>query len=171
MRKTTELLLCLLLVSACLVPPKDDGSDEQAPEPIGPALLSADYGTTAPCSSEYLYREGRAVQSQCFDQDGNFSYEKHGTLAAEASTTLDAELAAADLEDTEPVNYEGSCGLPDFFGTETLWIGDQSISFEVNCLIHGIVPLYEHVRAIRLALWYCEESPELIESIDSGCPI
>jgi hypothetical protein len=143
-RKMTELLLCLLLVGACGSPTKHDGPDEQAPEPIGPVLLTVNYDTTAPCSEEYLYREGRAVQSQCFDQDGKFSYEKRGTLAVQASTTLDAELAAADLEDTEPVNYEGGCGLPDYFGIETLWIGDQNISFEANCLIHGIVPLYEH---------------------------
>lgn len=170
------LLLLVLFVGAC-ASPADDGAAEQgpdpsAPEPIGPALIRLEVGTVAPCSSRILYRQGPELQSQCFDEDGEFSYENRGTLTPETAATLDVELAAADLGDTEPVSYQGSCGLPDSFGTETLWIGDQSISFELNCLIRGIVPLYEHVDAIWTALRHCGQvNGELLESVEPGCQL
>lgn len=168
-----RLLLLLVFVGACASPTDDaaeQGPDVSVPEPIGPSLIRLEVGTVAPCSSRILYRQGRELQSQCFDQDGEFSYENRATLTPEAAATLDAELAAADLSDTEPVSYQGSCGLPDSFGTETLWIGAQSISFELNCLIRGIVSLYERVDAIWAALRHCGQvNGELLETVEPGC--
>jgi hypothetical protein len=83
---------------------------------------------------------------------------------------LDTELAAADLNDTEPVNWMGSCGGHDVIGTQTLWVGEQSITFETFCLIRGIVPLYEHVHAIVSELDQCNSiGLELLESREPGC--
>jgi hypothetical protein len=166
----TNLLLILALLGACATP-KDD-PPEQAPEPIGPPLKSIG-GTRPPCNGGYnLYRQGRQIQIQCFEWGGTFVYDNRGTLTPEASTMLDAEIAAADLDDTEPVNWMGGCGAFDAVGTETLWVGEQSISFEPGCLIHGIVPLYEYVYSIEIEFEQCNPVVlDLLESIEPGCQI
>lgn len=168
---SAAIILLPTLIGACADPKeRDPDLAEQAPDPIGPELMRVE-GAWSSCSSgAHLYRQGREIQSQCFDAHGKFVYDNRGTLTHEASTVLDAELAAADLGDTEPVNHLGSCGVPDANGIETLWIGDESISFEASCLIEGIVPLYEHVVAVWTELTYCGMgTPELLVSIEPGC--
>src|SRR5690554_3856812 len=112
LNKTKILLLLTLLVIGACADPKDRDPDpaEQAPDPIGPELINLVGGWNYCSSGAHLYREGRALQFQCFDGEGVFVYENRGTLTPEAAATLDAELMAADLNDTEPVNYLGSCG-------------------------------------------------------------
>lgn len=170
MPKRTNLLLLLALIGGCATP-KDD-PPEQAPKPIGPPLWSF-LGGRPPCNGgSTLYREGRQIQIQCFEWGGTFVYDNRGTLTPEASTMLDAEIAAADLDDTEPVNHMGSCGAFDSIGTETLWIGEQSISFETSCLIRGIVPLYEIVHTIAAEIDTCNPlDHDLLESIEPGCQV
>jgi hypothetical protein len=103
---------------------------------------------------------------------GAFVYDNRGMLTPEASTMLDAEIAAADLDDTEPVNWAGSCGAFDSIGTETLWVGEQSISFETSCLIRGIVPLYEIVHTILAEIDTCNPNDhDLLESIEPDCQV
>src|SRR5690349_5111448 len=129
---TDTLPVFLVLAVACSSPTDDDGPIPGAPDPIGPELISI---VDIPDSrwscggGYYLYRQGREVQSQCFNGDGTFKYENRGTLTVEAAEMLDAEIAAADLDDTEPVNYHGGCGNPDSVGAYTLWVGDESIQF------------------------------------------
>jgi hypothetical protein len=168
--KTTKLLLLLALIGACATP-KDD-PPEQVPEPIGPPLKTV-VDSGPPCSGGYnLYRQGRQIQVQCFDWDSNLVYDNRGTLTPEAATMLDAEIAAADLDDTEPVNHMGSCGAFDSIGTETLWVGEQSISFESSCLIRGIVPLYEIVSTIEAEIDTCNPLDfTLLESVEPGCQV
>lgn len=172
-KMTDSLSFLFVLTLACSSPKDDDQPILEAPDPIGPELLSFQGGRDHPltCGGGYhLYREGREIQSQCFSGDGTFKYEDRGTLTVQAAEKLDAEIAAADLNETEPVNYLGSCGSPDSVGIFTLWVGDESIQFEPNCLIRGIVSLYEHVDAIARELGACGEGwPELLESIEPGC--
>jgi hypothetical protein len=168
--KMINLLLLLVLIGACATS-KDD-PPEQVPEPIGPPLWSFE-GGRPPCNGDYnLYRQGRQIQVQCFEWGGTFVYDNRGTLTPEAATMLDAQIAAANLDDTEPVNWMGSCGAFDSYGTETLWVGGQSISFETSCLIHGIVPLYEIVHTIDTEMSTCNPLDfVLLESVEPGCQV
>jgi hypothetical protein len=165
-----ELLLVLalsLVAGGCAVV---EEVPRMTPDPIGDELLRI-VGAWSNCSGGvHLYREGRQIQSQCFDSNDEFVYENRATLTPDAEAALDAEIAAADLTDTTPVNYKGFCGVADAVGTVTLWVDEQTISFDQNCLIEGIVPLYEHVEAIWSELSECgEEFPELLDSIEPGC--
>jgi hypothetical protein len=161
----------LALIGACANPPDDP--PEQAPEPIGPPLKSMVGGRGGCSGGIHLYRAGQKIQAQCFDRDDNFVYDNQATLTAEASTRLDAEVAAADLDDTEPVDWLGFCGEGfDAPIIETLWVGEQSITFEIFCLIRGIVPLYEYIHAIEVEFAECGKvSPDLLETIEPGCQI
>lgn len=167
----TPLVLALAAVLAGCQDSSDGAtdSDQQPPKPIGDELMSHSAGP-GPCGNGHLYRDGRQIQSLCFDQHDDFSYENRGTLTPESAQKLDEALAAADLGATDPVNFMGSCGTPDAFGTETLWVAEQSVTFDRGCPIEGVVPLYEHVVALSTELGQCGEGwPELLESIEPGC--
>src|SRR5690349_13315248 len=137
--KAETLVMMLALVTGCPTPPDPDPV-EPAPDPIGDELLRYE-GTWAvqTCASSHLYREGRQVQLQCFNADDSFSFENRGTLTVEWAAALDAAIASADLDNTEPVNYMLGCGAPDSGGTVTLWAGERSVSFAPDCLTTGIV--------------------------------
>lgn len=172
MPNQTEILLTvILLTTGCPAASLDDQPVEQAPDPIGDELMRSE-GTWAwpECARPHLYREGRLVQRQCFDPDGLFSWENLGMLTPETAAALDAELAAADFDDLEPVNYMGLCNNPDAHGTVTMWAGERSIEFAPFCLFEGMVPLYEAVEAIKTALSNCDTSwLSELESVEPGC--
>jgi hypothetical protein len=165
----TLAIVLALLVAGCPAPSEPEPM-EGDPDPIGDELLRFD-GTWAAsdCARSHLYREGRSVQQQCFDADDAFSWENRGTLTVEAAAALDAAIASADLDDTDPINYMGLCGAPDAYGTVTLWAGERSVSFEPFCLTMGIVELYEQVTAINTELWNCAEPFTMLESVEPGC--
>lgn len=174
MAKKTELLITtLFLVAACS--PGEPGEPGEEPgslplDPIGGELMRV-IGAWSDCSGGlHLYRQGREVQRQCFGSDGGLSSQSQATLTAEAAATLDGLLADADLSDTEPVNHKGLCGAAEAAGTVTLWVKGKALSFEQNCLLAGIVGLYEHLESIGTELSACGEgSPELLASIEASC--
>jgi hypothetical protein len=167
--QTEFLVVFALFVAGCPVSPEPEPA-EQTPEPIGNELLRFEGTWAIPaCASSNLYREGRAVQHQCFDVDGVFSWENRGTLTVEAAAALDAVIASADVDDTEPVNYMGFCGAADAHGTVTMWVGERSVSFEPFCLTAGIVALYEQVSTIDTEVAGCEKPFQMLESVEPGC--
>ena len=166
--KTNILLALVLLTAAC--PTVEDEPSITTPDPIGDELLRFT-GTWSTCSGgAHLYREGREIQTQCFDSNDDFVYENRATLTADAAADLDAQIAAADPTNTTPINYMGFCGAPDSIGTVTLWIEDQSLVFDQSCLIEGIVPLYATIESIWTELSECGEGfPDRLASIEPGC--
>lgn len=160
-------MLVALLGLACSDPAPPD---PVAPDPIGDELLRVeDTWAWPPCSSSRLVRSARQIQYQCFDEHGVFSWDNRGTLSAEASEQLDAQLAAAAPEDDEPVNYMGLCDSPDAFGTITLWVDERALSFAPFCLTQGVLPLYEQLWAIQTDISNCQEPFTTLESIEAGC--
>src|SRR5690606_492033 len=121
------------------------------------------------CARSHLYRQGRAVQYQCFDVDGVFSWEIRGTLTAEAAVSLDEELATADLANTDPVNSMGFCGASDTQGMITVWIREHNISFAPFCLTAGIESVYQEISAIHIDVSGCEQPFQRLESVEPGC--
>ncbi len=175
MPKTNEsallltLLMCGYLLTGC--PTGDDElSAPAAPEPIGAELLhwATVWGLPA-CSRGYLYREGRALQYQCFTLEGAFSWENRGLLSPAGAEALDAELAAADIDNTEPGNYMGLCNSSDATAaTFTLWVGDRSISYVPDCPTKGIESLNELMHTLLRDIGDCVEF-DLLESVEPGC--
>ena len=167
--KTKPLLAMVLLITGCPLA-TDEEPIPQAPDPIGGELMRVE-GTwaLAACARSHLYREGREVQYQCFDTDGVFSWENRGMLTADAAMALDAELTAADLDDTDPVNYMGFCDAADAQGSVTMWIGERSVNFAPFCLLEGIVGLYDEVSAVRTDVSDCQEPFQRLESVAAGC--
>lgn len=167
--KTTLLATLALLITGCTSAPDED-SAPQAPEPIGAELLRVE-GTWAAgdCVRSHLYREGRAVQHQCFDGEGVFSWENRGMLTVAAAAALDDELAAADLDDTDPVNYMGLCSVSDAHGVVTMWVGERHASFAPFCLFTGILNLYTEISAVRTDIEECQKPFMRLESLEPGC--
>lgn len=87
----------------------------------------------------------------------------------DAHVALEAEIAAADLDDTDPVNYMGLCGAADAQGTVMMWIGAQPVSFAPFCLFEGIVAVYEKVSGIQAEVSDCQEVLIELESVAPGC--
>jgi hypothetical protein len=160
------------LTFACASAPAED-PEPVAPEPIGAELLRVEGGwgpASKDCHRMHLYRSARAIQFQCFANDGRFSWENRGTLTAEAAESLDAAIAGADLGATDPVNYKGGCGTRDSAGiTHTLWIDEHELSFAPSCLIEGIVEVYAQVEAIYFEIVGCQGPFEELESVEPGC--
>ncbi len=174
MPNTNELTIAItlaLLVGACTsVDEQDDAA--QAPEPIGAELLRSEsvFGIEA-CNRSHLYRDGRRLQYQCFTLAGEFSWENRGTLSPEGAAALDAELAAADLDDTEPGDYMGLCnGSESGAATWTLTVGERSVSYPPSCPTEGLEPLNELLWTLTDDLVDCwAHGLDLLESIDPGC--
>lgn len=172
----SPLTLALLAIGCLLAgcPTADDEPDSLvAPDPIGAELLHWGWGRPVPpfvtCSRSHLYRDGRALQLQCFTQEGAFSYENRGTLSPEGDEALDAELAAADLDNTEPGDFMGLCGNPDSLGANlTVWVGDHSITYDPFCPIKGIESLHALLWTLNGDIHDCE-GLDLLESVEPGC--
>lgn len=174
--KAEILLISIVLLAAC-VPPEDE-PQAMAPEPIGDELLSF---TTAPdfigCGEAHLYRAQRSVQFQCFaTKDGTFSWENRGTLSLEGAAALDAALAAADFDNTEPAPDDGLCkGNPDAESASmTLWVGGRSFTYTPACPTMGIAELHELAEALISDISDCEEpgtTLDLLDSVEPGCRV
>ena len=121
------------------------------------------------CRRAYLYRDGRALQYQCFTHDGVFSWENHGTLSPTGTEALDAQLAGADLDNTEPGDFMGLCGSADA-NTVTLvvWFGERSVSYSPLCPTKGLESLNEFSWTLRGDISECEEL-DFLESVEPGC--
>jgi hypothetical protein len=171
--KAEILLISIALVAAC-VPPEDDAP--MAPEPIGAELLSF---TVLPdflgCGEAHLYRAQRSIQFQCFRYDGPFSWENRGTLSAEGEAELDAALAAADFDNTEPAPDDGLCGSPETeSSTVTLWVGERSFSYHPACPTQGIAALHEVTQMLIQDISECTEPGtelDLLDSVEPGCRV
>jgi hypothetical protein len=160
-------LTLVLLATACPAP--DDPDEPITPDPIGPELLQPPpTGGFESCRSSILYRDGRALQRQCFTGTGAFSYENLGTLSSEGAAALDAELAAADLDDTEPVNYYGLCGNPDALLEWVVWVGERSVEYSPYCPTKGMKALTELLSTLWQDISDCE-GLDLLESVEPGC--
>jgi hypothetical protein len=166
--KAEILLISIALASACVTP---EDEPPIAPEPIGAELLSF---TTAPdfigCGEAHLYRAQRSVQFQCFATSGPFSWENRGTLSIEGEAALDAALAAADFDNTEPAPDDGLCkGNPDAnSSTMTLWVGEESFTYTPACPTVGIAELHEVAETLVGDIGDCEELV-LLDSVEPGC--
>lgn len=167
--KTAILPTLALLLSSC-TGVADEDLAPLPPDPIGGELLRVE-GTWAggACARSHLYREGRALQYQCFDAEGVFSWENRATLTAAAVLGLDAALAAADLDDRQPVNHRGLCGASDAQGIVSMWIGERQVSFAPFCLFAGIVDLYEEVSASKADIAGCQAPFMRLASLEPGC--
>jgi hypothetical protein len=166
--KAESLLISIVLASACVTP---EDEPPAAPEPIGPELLSF---TTLPdflgCGEAHLYRAERLIQFQCFRASGPFSWENRGTLSVEGEVVLDAALAAADFDNTEPAPDDGLCkGNPEANSTTmTLWVGDESFTYHPACPTMGIAELDKVTDTLIGDIGDCEEL-ELLDSVEPGC--
>jgi hypothetical protein len=167
--KAKILLISTLLLAAC-VPPEDEPS--RAPEPIGPELLSFTAQTDfLGCGEAHLYRAQRSVQFQCFSSTRDaFSWENRGTLSAEGEAALDAALAAADFDNTEPAPDDGLCkGNPDAESASmTLWVGDRSFTYTPACPTMGIAELHEIAETLTGDISECIEL-DLLNLVEPGC--
>ncbi|MCA9697148.1 MAG: hypothetical protein KC431_06465 [Myxococcales bacterium] len=144
------------------------------PDPIGDELWRIEGAWALPgCTRPHLYRDGRQLQLQCFDTNDNFSWENLGSLTAEAAEQLDMAIAAADFEDTTTVNYKGFCGAADSVGTETLWVGDRSVSFATSCPFAGVLAVYEVIDTVSIELSECRDPAmglaTMLATIEPGC--
>lgn len=166
--RAKPLVFLLLALVAC--PESSEPTAPQPPEPIGAQLRQME-GTwaIAGCATSRLYRQGRIVQYQCFDAAGHFSWENRGTLTLEATSALDLAIANADLDATEPVNYQGGCSASDSQGSVTIWVEEQPVSFELDCVFEGIVDLYDQIQAIAFEVESCEGPFSKLESVEPGC--
>lgn len=174
--KAEGLLISILLAGACVT--SEDEPPAAAPEPIGPQLL----GFTAQtdflgCGEAHLYRAQRLIQFQCFSttQD-TFSWENRGTLSVEGEAALDAALAAADFNNTEPAPDDGLCkGNPDAESASmTLWVGEDSFTYTPACPTMGIAELHEVAELLVGDISECTEpgtTLDLLESIEPGCRV
>jgi hypothetical protein len=169
-RKKSENLLILaltLLTSACLVP--DDPDEPITPDPIGARLLHTEgTGGFESCRSAILYRDGRALQYQCFTSTGAFSYENLGTLSPDGAAALDAELLAADLDDTEPGNFMGLCVSQEAEREWVVWVGERSVKYSALCPTKGMEALNALMWTLYGDIDECEEL-DLVESVEPGC--
>lgn len=169
----TLLTLACALTTGCPIVDDDDPESPAAPDPIGAELLHWGPGRPIPgfeaCSRSYLYRDGRALALQCFTREGEFSYENRGTLSPAGAAALDAEFAAADLDNAEPGDFMGFCGNPDSLGAIlTVWVGDQSITYDPFCPIQGIESLNALLWTLDGDISDCEEL-DWLESVEPGC--
>ncbi|HLT37857.1 MAG TPA: hypothetical protein VK034_16310 [Enhygromyxa sp.] len=160
------LLALLVLLTACPAP----GEPPPAPDPIGDELLRTEsvFGLEA-CRRAHLYRNGRSLQYQCFTLDGSFSWENRGTLSPDGAAALDAELASADFDDTEPGDFMGLCQSAEAdAATLTVWIGERSVSYSPLCPTKGLESLNELLWMLRGDISECEQL-ELLDSVEPGC--
>jgi len=167
-RTESTFVFLTLALTAC--PQGSEAPPPEAPDPIGPQLRETEgIWTQEECATSRLYRDGRQVQHQCFDSQGDFSWENRGTLSSAAAETLDMALANADLTADEPVNYEGGCSAADSQGQITIWVDEQQLSLEPDCVFEGIVDLYAQIQAIGFELSSCAEPFAQLDSVEPGC--
>ena len=172
--KIEILLTCITiaLAGACETP---EAEPPAAPEPIGPELLSFTATTDdLGCGEAHLYRAQRLIQFQCFSTRRNaFSYENRGTLSVEGEAALDAALASADLDNTEPAPDDGLCKSAEAKSSSTtLWVDDQSFTYYSACPTMGILELHEVAETLIADISDCNEPGtvlDLLESIEPGC--
>lgn len=165
-KRLPPLLLLPLVLGGCSVPPEDPAP----PEAIGDVLLSTEsaWGLEG-CERSVLYRDGRSLQLQCLTLDEVFSWENRGVLSVDGLEALDAELAAADLEDTEPGDYMGLCGSPDASAAEiTVWVEGQSVTYVPYCPIRGMESLNALLWTLRGDIGDCTQL-DLLASVEPGC--
>jgi hypothetical protein len=171
--KAESLLISISLISACVTP---EDEPPMAPEPIGSELL----GFTTPatglngCVEAHLYRAQRAVQFQCFDPNGTFSWENRGTLSVEGEAALDAAIAVTDFDNTEPAPDYGSCkGDPDAISVSmTVWVGEASFTYHPACPTVGVAELNEVAETLIADISDCNEpgtTLDLLDSVEPGC--
>jgi hypothetical protein len=167
--KPETVLLSVALIAACV---PSEVEPPMAPEPIGAELLSFTAMTDfLGCGEAHLYRDGLSVQYQCFSTTkGTFSYENRGTLSVEGATALDAALASADFDNTEPAPDDGLChGNPEAESSSTtLWVGDRSFTYDSACPTMGILELHEVTETLIGDISECTEL-DLLESVEPGC--
>jgi hypothetical protein len=168
--KAENLLFSIVLLTACV--PPDDESPPMAPEPIGDELLSFTAQTDfLGCGEAHLYRARRSIQLQCISTTRDaFSWENHGTLSPEGEAALDAALAAADFDNTEPAPDDGLCqGNPDADSVSmTLWVEGRSFTYSPACPTMGIAELHEVAETLVGDISDCIEL-DLLESVEPGC--
>ncbi|PRP90762.1 hypothetical protein ENSA5_61960 [Enhygromyxa salina] len=82
------------------------------------------------------------------------------------STPSSRQLATADFDDTELVNYMGLCGAADASGTVTMWVGEASVSFAPFCPFEGLLAVFEKVWAIESDLAGCQTPFAKLESVE-----
>jgi hypothetical protein len=167
--KAEILLISIALAGACVMP---EDAPPMAPEPIGDELLSFTAMTDfLGCGEAHLYRTQRSLQLQCFSTTRQaFSWENRGTLSIEGEAALDAALAAADFDNTEPAPDDGLCkGNPEAESASmTLWVGGRSFTYSPACPTMGIVELHEVAETLVGDIGSCEEL-DLLDSVEPGC--
>ena len=90
-------------------------------------------------------------------------------LSVEGAQALDAELAAVDLEDTEPGDYMGLCGSSDASAaTMTAQVQGQSVSYGPYCPTQGMESLNELLWTLLGDISDCVEL-DVLASVEDGC--
>jgi hypothetical protein len=171
--KAEVIIISMALITACM--PAEE-NPPMAPEPIGPELLSFTAQTDfLACGEAHLYRAQRLVQFQCFSTTLDaFSWENRGTLSDEGAAALDAALASADFDNTEPAPDDGLCkGNPDAHSaSRTLWVGDRSFTYSPSCPTVGVAELDEVADTLIGDISECMEPGtelDLLDSVEPGC--